>query len=337
MYLCQLFEIILMKRTILAVLISLVTLAAASAQEIRTNYTSGNISHTSTEYEEITCGKDPLWVRLDKVGYKDGSSLYVIYLTFEQKTSFTAPKGVKMAFNLSGNGLVRAEQIGKDNPTKNSFSRGNTKVYWNRTKYALESGDFNKILRGITSIDVVTGWDPDDYIQMSFPGDELAALLRRHEAAIRNASARLVTLTSDLDSRANNRNSIITTTKPIVAKGSKLDYNVSLTHLYYKTNNKEDFEIKIQIGSTKNYHVPIDALVTFTFSDGSSIALKQSIDEDNLMIVLPSVRETRKLCYGVKSVSIEYEGGTINDTFPSDALSSAINQQYQLLMSASER
>lgn len=337
MYLCHLFENIRMKRTIIAVLLALTTLAAAKAQEIRTNYTSGNISHISTEYEELTCGKEPLWVRLEKVGYKDGSSLYVIYLNFEQKTSFTAPKGVKMAFNLSGNGLVRAEQIGKDNPTKSSFTRGSSKVYWNRTKYALESGDFSKILRGITSIDVVTGWDPDDYIQMSFPGDELADLLRRHDSAIRNASTRMVTLTSDLASRANNRNSIITSTKPIMAKGAKLAYNVSMTHLYYKTNNKEDFEIKIQIGATKNYHVPIDALVTFSFNDGSNLALKQSIDEDNLIVVLPSVRETRKLCYGVKSISIEYEGGTITDTFSSDALSAAINQQYQILMSASER
>ena len=326
-----------MKRAIITVLLSLITLAATSAQEIRTNYTSGKISHISTDYEELNCGKDPLWVRLEKVGYQDGSSLYVIYLIFEQKASFTAPKGVKMAFNLTSGGLVRAEQIGKDNPTKHSISRGNSKVFWNRTKYALESADMTKILRGISSIDVITGWDPDDYIQMSFSNDELAALLRRHESAIRNASTKMITLTSELASRSNNRHSIITSTKPIVARGSKLDYNITLTHLYYKTNNKEDFEIKIQIGSTKNYHVPIDALVSFTMSDGSSIALKQSIDEDNLIVVLPSIRETRKLCYGVKSISIEYEGGTIVDSFSSDSFSTAVNQQYQALISASER
>ena len=326
-----------MKKAILACALLIASALFMGAQEIRTNYRSGNMTRISTDYEEITCGEFPLWVRVEKVGYKDGSSLYVLYLNFEQKVSTNVPKGVKMAFNLSDGSFVRAEQIGQDSATKRSFQRGNNKVFWNRTKYAIDSADMTKILRGVSSIDVVTGWNPDDYIQMKFPADELAGLLRRHNDAIGKAASSTITLTAELGSRANNRNNILTSTKPITVRGANYAYNVSLTHLYYKNSNREDFDLKIQIGSSKAHHISIDSPVTFTLAGGSTLVLKQAVEEDDFFTVYPSMREIRQLCAGIKAISVAYDGGTLTDTFSGGVLSSAINQQYQLLMSVSDR
>lgn len=326
-----------MKKTILAFLLLTASAFLTAAQEIRTNYRSGTMTRISTDYEEITCGECPLWTRVEKVGYKDGSSIYILYLNFEQKVSTSVPKGVKMAFNLTSGGMVRAEQIGQDSATKRAITRGNNKVYWNRCKYALEEADMNKILRGVSSIDVITGWNPDDYIQMKFPADELSALYRRHTEAIGKASSSTITLTAELGSRANNRNNILTSAKPITARGANYAYNVSLTHLYYKNTNREDFDLNIQIGTQGKHHIAIDSQITFTLANGSTLVLKQAIDEDNIFTVYPSLREIRLLCGGIKAISIEYEGGKLTDTFSGAALSSAINQQYQLLMSVSDR
>ena len=326
-----------MKKAILACALLIASTLLMVAQEIRTNYRFGNMTRISTDYEEITCGECPVWTRVEKVGYKDGSTLYVLYLNFEQKTSANVPKGVKMALNLAAGGFVRVEQIGQDSATKQAFQRGGNKVYWNRTKYAVDDADMAKILRGVSSIDVVTGWNPDDYIQVNFPADELSALLRRHVDAISKAASSTITLTAELGSRANNRNNILTSTKPITARGANYAYNVSLTHLYYKNTNKEDFDLKIQIGSSKSHHIAIDSPVTFTLSNGSTVVLKQAVEEDDFFTVYPSMREIRQLCGGIKSISVTYEGGTLTDTFSGGALSSAINQQYQLLMSVSDR
>lgn len=337
MYICSAFENETMKKTILACALFIASALIMGAQEIRTNYRSGNMTRISTDYEEITCGECPVWTRVEKVGYKDGSTIYILYLNFEQKVAANVPKGVKMALNLTAGGFVRAEQIGQDSATKRAFQRGSNKVYWNRTKYAIDNADMTKILKGVSSIDVVTGWNPDDYIQMKFPADELSSLLRRHVEAIGKATSSTIAITAELGSRANNRNNILTSTKPIMVRGANYAFNVSLTHLYYKNTNNEDFDLKIQIGSNKSHHIAIDSPVTFTLSNGSTLVLKQAVEEDDFFTVYPSMREIRQLCGGIKAISIAYEGGTITDTFNGSALSSAINQQYQLLMSVSDK
>jgi len=337
MYLCSAFEKIDMKKLILAIAILGLAALSSGAQEIRTNYRSGRTTHISTDYEELVSGGTPVWIRVEKAGFQDGSSIFLLYLNFEQKTSTNVPKGVKMAFNLASGGMVRAEQIGTDSATKRAITRGGNKVYWNRTKYALEKADMDKILRGVTSIDVVTGWNPDDYIQMSFPTDELSALLKRHADAINKAAPATIDLTAELGSRANNRNNILTTSKPMTARGASFAYNVFLTHLYYKNTNQEEFDLSMQVGTDKTYHISIDSPVEFTLADGRKITLKQAHDEDNRFTVFPSMRELRLLCGGIKAISISYDGGTITDTFSGKALSGVINQQYQLLMSVSDR
>ena len=113
-----------MKKTLL----SLAAFAAALtlyAQEIRTNYRSEGITHVSTEAESC----QDFTVRVERVGFPDGSSMYQLFIDLRQKTGFTAPKGVKMTATLPGGSVVRADQIGQESATKTRQEDG---LYLNR-------------------------------------------------------------------------------------------------------------------------------------------------------------------------------------------------------------
>ena len=182
-----------MKKTLL----SLAVFAAAltlSAQEIRTNFRSAGITHISTEAEPC----QDFTVRVERVGFSDGSTLYQLYIDLLQKTPFTAPKGVKMTATLPGGAVVRADQIGQESATKTRQEDG---LYLNRLRYALEEPDLDKLTRGVTDLELVTGWNPDDYLQIHFKDDTLAALLKRHCEAIRKAAAGTVDLTAEAAGR----------------------------------------------------------------------------------------------------------------------------------------
>lgn len=310
-----------------------------SAQQIRTNYRSGGITHISTDYERVDDKDHPFWTRVELAGFPDGSTMYLLYLNFESKTAFTVPKGVKLTLTLPGGKFVRADQIGRDNPTKSAYLDGNRRYYWNRTKYAVESADMEKLVRGVSSFDAATGWGPEDYIQCNFPDGAFASLLKRHCEAILHAADSTLELTGAISRYNESKNSTMTTAVPIVARGERFLYNVILTHLYYKNTNAEDIDLAFHIGTEDSYHIPYDAQVTFTLEDGSDIVLKQTRDEDNFVYLYPSLEELRRLAGGIRSLSIDYDGGRLSDTFPDpeNGFSVSIAQQYQALMSLSPR
>ena len=317
-----------MKKTALlaAALLAALTL---SAQEIRTNYRSEGMTHISTEAEP--CGD--FTVRVERVGFPDGDQVYQLFIDLRQKTAFTAPKGVKMTATLPGGAVVRADQIGRESATKTRQEDG---LYLNRLRYALEEADMDKLTRGVTALELVYGWDPDDYLQYKFKDDAFSALLKRHCAAIGQAAASTIDLTAEAAGRVDLTGSVMTAAAPIVADGKNLKYNIILNHLYYKNSAKEDVDMAFQLGTEKQYHVVTDAPVTFVLADGSEITLPQTRDEVNFIYLYPSLSQLRTLAYGsVKSLRIQTEDGTLSDAILDDSFSKALNQQYQLLMSLS--
>ena len=144
---------------------------ALQAQNIRTNYRSEGMTHIATDYEALQLDKVSSLARVELVGFPDGSSLYLLYLNLVEKTAMVVPKGVKMAFTLQNGKLVRAEQIGQPSATPRRMDDGN---FLNRLKYAIEPADMEKMVRGIKSVDLVTGWNPDDYISVTFSKNEMA-------------------------------------------------------------------------------------------------------------------------------------------------------------------
>ena len=302
-----------------------------SAQEIRTNYRSGGLTHISTDYEP--CGD--LTVRLECVGFPDASMMYQLYIDLRQKTAFTAPRGVKMTATLPGGAVVRAEQIGRDSATKSRLEDG---LYLNRLRYALETADMEKLTRGIQSLELVTGWEPDDYLQYRFKDNAFSALLKRHCDAIAEASRSTIDLTVEPAGRVDQTGSILTAAEPLVADGKDFKYNIILSHLYYKDSAKEDIDLAFQLGTEKQYRITPDAPVTFVLKDGGEITLPQTRDEVNFLYLYPTLTQLRTLAYGsITGLRIQTEDGTLTDAILDDSFSKALNQQYQLLMSLSAR
>ena len=315
-----------MKKTLL----SLVALAAAltlSAQEIRTNYRSEGMTHISTEAEPC----QDLSVRVERVGFPDGSTLYQLFIDLRQKTGFTAPKGVKMTATLPSGAVVRADQIGQESATKTRQEDG---LYLNRLRYALESSDLEKLTRGVSDLELITGWEPDSYLRYHFKDDAFAALLKRHCEAIDRAAQTTIELTAEPAGRVDLTGSIMTAATPLVAEGQDLKYNLILNHLYYKNSAKEDIDLAFQLGTEKQYRIEPDAPVTFVLGDGTEITFPQTRDEVNFIYLYPTLSQLRTLAYGnIKSLRIQTEDGTLTDAILDNSFSKALNQQYQLLMS----
>ena len=319
-----------MKKTILAAAALLAALTL-SAQEIRTNFRSEGMTHISTESERLP----DFEVRVELVGFPDGSTMYQLFIDLRQKAPFTAPKGVKMSATLPGGAVVRADQIGRDSATKTRLEDG---LYLNRVRYALEPADLERMTRGVKSLEIVTGWNPDDYQQFQFPDGAFAALLKRHCDAIDKAAESTIDLTAEAAGRVDMSGSVMTAATPIVADGENLKYNLILNHLYYKNTAKEDIDMAFQLGTEKQYKVETDAPVTFVLEDGTEIALPQTRDEVNFLYLYPSLSQLRALAYGrVKALRIKTEDGTLSDAILDNSFSKAVNQQNQLLMSLSDR
>ena len=319
-----------MKKTILF----LAALAAAltlSAQEIRTNYRSEGMTHISTEAEPC----QDFTVRVERVGFPDGSSLYQLFIDLRQKTAFTAPKGVKMTATLPGGAVVRADQIGQESATKTRQDDG---LYLNRLRYALEASDIDKLTRGVSDLELITGWGPDDYLRYHFKDDAFAALLKRHCAALGKAAETTIDLTAEAAGRVDLTGSVMTAATPLVADGQDLKYNLILNHLYYKNSAKDDIDMAFQLGTDRQYRIEPDAPVTFVLADGGEITLPQTRDEVNFIYLYPTLSQLRSLAYGhVTTLRIQTEDGTLTDAILDDSFSKALNQQYQLLMSLSAR
>lgn len=302
-----------------------------SAQEIRTNYRSAGMTHISTEFESV----EDFQVRVELVGFPDGATAYLLYIDLRQKTSFTAPRDSKMSATLRSGKVVRCDQIGKDSPTKNRLEDGK---YLNRLKYLVETQDMESMARGVTSLELATGWNPDDYLRYNFSSDAFSSLLRRHMEAIAGAADSTIDLTAEAGGYINQKESIMTAAEPLVADGAQYVYNIALSHLYYKNTAEEDIDFALQLGSETSWHIARDAAVTFTLEDGSEIRLLQTRDDDNFVYLYPSLQEIRTLAYGnIVKLRLETEKGALEDTFPDNSLSKTLNQQYQLLMSMSAR
>ena len=317
-----------MKKTMLAAA-ALFAALSLSAQEIRTNYRSEGMTHISTESEKL----QDLEIRVERVGSPEGTSLYQLFIDLRQKTPFTAPKGVKMTATLSSGSIVRAEQTGQDSATK---SRQEDGLYLNRLRYALKSSDMDKLTRGVTVLELVTGWNPDDYLRYNFKDDSFSALLKRHCDAIGQASGNTIDLKAEAAGRVVQTESVMTAAKPLTAQGKSLQYNVILSHIYYKESGKEEIDLACQLGTEKQHQIDTDAPVTFILTDGAEITLPQTRDMVNFIFLDPSMDQLRALANGrIATLRIQTSDGTLTDAIQDDSFSEAINQQYQLLMSLS--
>ena len=310
-----------------------------NAQSIRTNYRSEGMTHIATDYETLTMSGIPVQTRVELVGFPDGSTLYLLYMNLVQKEATVVPKGVKMAVTLNNGKLLRLEQIGQPSATPRRQEDG---FFLNRLKYAVEPADMEKMVKGIKMTEIVTGWNPDDFISASWSDNAMGTLLKRHCEAILKASESTLDLEASLSGYTENVNSIMSTANPIVARGKNFDYNILLSHLYYKHTNEEDLDLAFVIGTKEQFHIPYDAHVRFTLGDNSVVELLQARDDVNFVYVYPSMEQLYQMVtLGISALSIDYEDGTLEDTFPAseekNGFSDAVAQELYLLLSLSPR
>ena len=326
-----------MKKFLLALLMAAFAASTVQAQSIRCNYRSNGMTHISTGYESLEVDATTAEVRVELAGFPDGSALYVLYLNLLQKTATVVPKGVKMGVTLTNGKVIRLDQIGQSSATPRRLDNG---LFVNRLKYAVEPSDMEKMVRGVKGVDIITGWNPEDFIQGNFANDQLGSLLKRHCETILAASDHTIELESKLSGYTENLSSILSTTDPVVARGEHFAYNVLISHLYYKNTNEEDVDLAFVLGAEEKYHIPLDAPVRFTLRDGSVIDLLQTRDDENFVYVYPSLEEMSRMCsVGISGLSVEHDGGVLEDTFQEGegGFSEAVNQQLQLLLSLSPR
>lgn len=316
----------------------------AGAQQIRSNYRSEGMTHIATDYETIKAGEIPMQARVEFVGYPNGATLYVLYINLVEKKATVAPKGVKMAVTLNNDKKINVEQIGIFTATAMRQDDGN---FLNRLKYAVEPSEMEQMVKkSIKSIEIITGWNPDDYVQASFKENEFGELLKRHCEAILSAADKTIDLKASIESKAETTNTIFSDASPMIARGNTYAYYVMLSLNYYKNNNQEDVELDFAIGSDKDsFEIPLDTNVIFTLRDGSTITLTQKAKAENTVFLYPSIADIYRMRdVGIEKIRIENEGNSIlEDSFPApsadgpDNLDQIINQQIQELFRYSPR
>ena len=331
-----------MKKMLLALAALSLFASLLPAQEIRYSYKKGGITCVSSEYELVTTGATdphPAWVRLEYVRFKDGSISYLLHLNFEEKTAVNIPKGVRMAVTLNDGKLVRSEQLYVQKGNKRAFTSSKGRVYWNRTKYMFDESDMKRMILGIKDMDVITGWNPDDYFQIKYPENQLGKVLAAHYAAISKAIPSAVQISADdIDDYANNSTSITIKAKPKVASGTQYKYNVAVSCLYYKNTNTEDIDLEFFVGTTKDYRIHFSTAVVFELGNGEKIVLTQSREDVNHVMCYPTLTQVRKMIQaGVKSVTYTVEDQPITDTFTTSSFTDALSRGYQTVMSVAER
>ncbi len=309
-----------------------------AAQPIRSCYRSDDISHISTEYESLLFpGNVPARIRVERAGFQDGSALYLLYLNLEQPQAVTAPKGAQLTAHLSGRSFVRLEQMSQDVRTRKRLDNG---LYLNRFKYPVSEADMERLRQGISALEIVTGWGPDDLLTYRFPADTLGRILERHCQAIGQAVGRETVLEAKLAGYTDNEGSVLATAQPLVGKGAQFLYNIILSYLYYKQSDGEDIDLAFMIGTEEEHAIPYDTPVRFTLRDGSEITLGQTRDEVNFVYVYPSLEELHRMASaGIAALHITTADGTLEDHFPDPSadFSAALRQELELLLSVSPR
>ncbi len=326
-------------KKILFMILALLAVVRLDAQPgIRSNYRNKGNVHISSDYALVrTSDNDPrpMWEKLEYVKFQDGGEAYILYLNFEEKTSVDIPKGVKMAVTLSDGKLVRSEQIYSRTGAKRAFTSSKGRVYWNRAKYLLTPADIHKMAAGVKSIDIITGWNPEDYFQINYSTDILGKTIAAQLKTIESAKKHTVELRENgIDRYADSYNSLSVFSKPIVARGANRIYNVSLTYLYYKNSNKEDVDLMFQIGTEKQEVLHYGQPLSFTLGNGKVISLIQTRDDYNKVCCYPTLDQVKEMIAGdVKSVTYTTEQGSVTDTFSNGSFSKALAGGFQSLMS----
>lgn len=319
-----------MRKYLLAVLSAFVLSALAmQAQDLlKYNYKRNNYVYTGAERVEAASTTSPVYIKLGRIAFPDGVSIYVLRLDFESESAWKMPKNAGITFELENGSAVVAKHSGDaaNLVAPEGIAKGGGKVFWNYGEYYLEESDIKKLLSGVSSLDAARRRSASGHVKLSFKNNSFSKALRRAYNAIEAAktpSSELGRHVSGLNDTAGNR---LASTETLDA-GSGL--SVYLNYLYSAENNSESYDLVLSVpGRT----VAGGAAVTFITTQGERIVLKQ---EKNLpegeVICYPENDTLKRMIHGVSRIVLETTSGEVSFNLRGQEFSSALGTLYNSL------
>lgn len=238
---------------------------------LRHNYKKNNYSYTGTERIRIeTAGELPLLLKLKRVSFPDGVSLFILHLDVEDSSPWKVPKNASISFyTASGVPATFKNSFSSPNPVApEGIDTPRGKRWWNTAECYIEEAQLKKLLSGVSGLELTKRWASDGVLNFKFKGDAFsAALKKQYEAVIDAAEAEDVSgLLSRLEDAGYNR--MAGTVREKLSDGS----GISLSYIYYAAENTESYDLHLFVPSLD---VPGTSGLDFILDDGSVLRLTQ--------------------------------------------------------------
>lgn len=324
----------------LAISLLVMTMSASAQTLIRHSYKSNGYTYIGTERTFVKAGssdKHPFYEKLEYVVFPDGETAFILELDYEQETNINFPKEVQMRATAADGKMLSFKQYAGTSTDKHQFtSEDGKKVYWNVAKYMLEEDDVKKLIGGVKNLEVTYSWSPDGFYSYSYSNDEFAKALKEQydiikaQPAVKDETEILIAEYSD------NFGSKTVISTGLMVEGKSANMKVSMSYLYYKGTNKEDYDLTLIVSGGREFHIPYESELEFTMEDGQKILLKQERDSQNVAFLFPTLDQAKAFAFGkVKSVKIPLEDGFVIQEWENNEFGKAVNTIYNSLQMVS--
>ncbi|MBR1873078.1 MAG: hypothetical protein IJ795_07730 [Bacteroidales bacterium] len=321
-----------MKKTVIAALLAMMLPLASGAQgSLRYNYTKNGYVYTGAERVRVS-GSTPLWVKLSRVIFSDGSPIYLLRIDVEDSTPWKMPKNAPMTITTAaGRSVVLKNSASEPNMVAPDGVQGEKgKVYYNYGEYYLEESDLKKIVAGVTNVDITKRWSSEGYIKIAYKDNEFGSAVADAYEAIKSASRPDVDVSGVLRSLQDKNGSRLAETNVL-----EVDSNVSiaLVYFYYAATNTEGYDLNLFLGGVT---VPYGGYIKVETGDGEIIEMLQEKDlAAGRAICYPKNEDLPKLLRSVRRITLQTTGEDLVMEFPSNKFSKVLNKEYNSLQTIS--
>lgn len=319
----------------------LMTMTASAQTLLRHNYKSNGYTYVGSERSLVKAGasdKHPFYEKLEYVIFPDGqTTAYILELDYEQESNINFPKEVQLRATTSDGKMISLKQYAGTTTDKHQFTSEDGKtVYWNVAKYMLEEDDVKKLIGGVKNLEVAYSWGPDGFYSYTYSNDEFSKSLKAQYDIIKAQALPKEETEVLIAEYSDNFGSKTVISKSVAVEGKSANMKVSMSYLYYKGTNKEDYDLTLVVSGSREFVIPYESELEFTMEDGKKILLKQQRDAQNVAFLFPSLEEAKTLAFGkVKSVKIPLEDGSVTQVWDNNEFGKAVNMIYNSLQMVS--
>lgn len=316
----------MIKKILATVLAAVIAFGAYGQDLLKCNYKKNNYVFTGAERVSVAAST-PLQLKLVRVAFPDGVSLYDLRIDFESDAAWKIPKNASITFELAGGNSITSKNH-SDSPNlvaPSGFEKADgKKVWYNCGEYYLEQADLEKLLKGVKSLDAVRRWSSNGHIVVKFKNNEFSIALAKAYDAIKSAPEVKNELGAHLTGLDDNSGNRIATTEVLPVDERT---GLSLTYLYSGESNQETYDLEFHINGVT---VPGGSQVALTTPAGTIVRLRQEKDlEEGEVVCYPSIEQI-KLLYsaGVTGISLETANGNLDIPVNAKAFAQTLSVLY---------